>query len=441
MNEAVGSGLVRIAVFGLGYVGLVTAVCHADSGHQVIGVEHDSRKLDRVGRGVSPIGEPGVESLLAKALSAGAFALTRDVRRAVSATEMALICVGTPSSMTHGTDLTAVLSVIREIATALHGAQRDYTVVLRSTVPPGTTKGYVAPELKRVLGRAHSSDVALYFNPEFLRQGSAIADFRDPPFTVLGTHDGNSPPSGAATSALGADSGVSQVVLNYQEAELLKIACNAFHALKIDFANEIGTLAGHVDADPRRVMNAFKMDTKLNISAAYLRPGFAFGGSCLPKDVRSLIHVAGKQGLRLPVAQSILPSNDAHLDRITEHVVGLGSKTIGMVGITFKANTDDLRESAAMRLIERLRGAGKEVFVYEPEIRLDTLVGTNLDYLRSVLPDYVERLVDWSTLLTRVGVLLITRSGLIGSKEIAKFGRSVIDIDGNWAQLGQFDRD
>ena len=419
----------RIAVFGLGYVGLVTALCLTDNGHQVVGVEKNTAKLDLLRSGVSPIKEPGVEELLEKAFSSGTFELTDDPDVAVSWTDMALICVGTPSSASRGTDLTAVLSVTREIALGLRGAASPYAVVARSTVPPGTMRDHVAPVLAEVSGRPLDASTSLYFNPEFLRQGSAIADFHNPPFVVLGTQDGKPPPPAAAIGDLYPSSEVEQVVLNYQEAELLKIACNAFHALKIDFANEIGSVARCIDADPARVMSAFAKDTKLNISTAYLRPGFPFGGSCLPKDVRSLNHVAAQQDLRLPVTQAILASNDAHLDRIVKHLADYGFGTIGMVGITFKSKTDDLRESAAMRLIEELRRAGRDVIVHEPEIQVDALMGVNLEYLRRVLPDYEGRLVDWPTLCERAGVILVTRAGVVGSEEIATTGKPVIELD------------
>lgn len=419
----------RIAVFGLGYVGLVTALCHAANGHHVVGVEKDTAKLDLLRSGMAPIREPGVEDLLGTALSAGALDLTDDPEVAVSATDLALVCVGTPSSILHGTDLTAVLSVTRQIANVLRGAQSRYAVIIRSTVPPGTMRDYVTPALTGASGRTLDSGLSLYFNPEFLRQGSAVADFHGPPFVVLGTHDGKPPPPTSTVCELHPSIGDDQVVLNFQEAELLKIACNAFHALKIDFANEIGTLARCFDADPARVMSAFAKDTKLNISTAYLRPGFPFGGSCLPKDVRSLNHLAGQHHLQLPVTQAILASNDAHLDRIANHLVAYCTGTIGMVGITFKANTDDLRESAAMRLIEKLRHARRHVIVHEPAIQVDSLIGVNLEYLRNVVPDYVTQLVDWPTLRERSSVILVTRSGVVGSEQIARCGKPVFDLD------------
>lgn len=428
MHASFGVCVVRVAVFGLGYVGLVTAVCHSASGHDVVGVDTDGIKLERLRRAVSPFREPDVDTLLQKALSSCVLTLTDDVNEAVSTTDLSLICVGTPTSELGSADLTAVLSVTREIADSLRGRKDSYSVVLRSTVPPGTLREHVAPELSEVAGRRLASDLELYFYPEFLRQGTAVADFRDPPFVVVGTHDGMPPPPASPLHEILPATGPTLIVLNYQEAELLKIACNAFHALKIDFANEIGTVAGRVGADPERVMSAFIADKKLNISAAYLRPGFAFGGSCLPKDVRVLNHVADILRLRLPVTQAILPSNDAHLDRVTSNLA-LHGGTIGLVGITFKSNTDDLRESAAMRLIERLRRAGKDVIVYEPEIQAHSLIGANLKHLQDVLPDYGNRLVDWSTLCKLASVLIVTRSGVVTPNELAMTDKPVIDID------------
>ena len=417
----------RISVFGLGYAGLVTALCHAADGHDVVGVDNDAVKLEKLRQGVSPISEPAIDDLLRSALSRGSLTLTADASAAVTSTDAALICVGTPSPETGSPDLGAVLTVTRAIGAALRETRTPYTVLLRSTVPPGTTRGVVARILEQESMRTAGSDLGLYFNPEFLRQGSAVADFRTPPFVVIGTADGNTPSSGALVSQICPPGNAERVVLNYQEAELLKIACNAYHALKIDFANEIGTVARYVDADPARVMNAFVRDTKLNLSAAYFRPGFAFGGSCLPKDVRSLNYVAAAHGLTLPIASAILPSNDAHLERFASYLGAPDTGTIGLVGLTFKPNTDDLRESAAVRLLKLLCGLRKEVVVYEPEIAIDRMPNNHLKSLLSSLPGYARLLVDWPTLKQRADTVLITRNGIVSAQELASIGRPVID--------------
>ena len=422
----------RISVFGLGYVGLVTAVCHAADGHQVVGVDKDLAKIKDLERGVSPISEPAIDGLLRCGLSEGRLSLTSDIRAAVKSTDLALICVGTPSAQDGGTDLSAVVTVSREIGAALRETQTSYTVVLRSTVPPGATRDLVGRALVKSSGTHLGPRLRLYFNPEFLRQGSAVNDFRNPPFVVCGTAEGLSTlPDSKAAQLLFSATTETQIVLNFQEAELLKLACNAYHALKIDFANEIGTLAQSVGADPFRVMDAFVRDEKLNISAAYLRPGFAFGGSCLPKDVRSLNHIARSHQLELPISAAILPSNDAHLMRLAAKLVALYSGTIGIVGLTFKPNTDDLRESPSIRLLGELRRKHADVVVYEPEVRIDALRGRNLESLRVQLPDYLDRIVhDWGTLCERADTLVITRDGVVRSDELRRFRGAVVDLGG-----------
>ena len=418
----------RIAVFGLGYVGSVTAACLASDGHRVWGVDRDRTRVDRLRRGIAPIREPGLDDALARALSTQRLTVTTGGEEAVAETDLALICVGTPTSLEDGTDLSFVLAASAEIGRALKHAPRPYTVVLRSTVPPGTTRDHVLPALHAAAGRDLGQALHLYFNPEFLRQGSALHDFRAAPFTIIGTPDAASLPEDVEVRDLYRAVDAPLVVLNYQEAELMKLACNAFHALKIDFANEIGTLAQQLGADPSKVMDAFAMDTKLNVSSAYLRPGFAFGGSCLPKDVRSLNHIARQHGIELPVHGAILRSNDAHLERIAADLVLRDTGTIGMAGLVFKPNTDDLRESAAMRLVGMLLDAGKEVVVHEPELRLDLLTGANRKCLADVLPDYGTRLVDWDTFRRRSDMILVTRAGIASQEQLTQVGIPWVDL-------------
>ena len=422
----------KIAVFGLGYVGLVTALCHAADGHRIWGVDSEQAKVNRLRQGIAPIGEPGVDEHLRRALGSDALTVTSDAAEAVAATGVALVCVGTPTAVDHGPDLSFVLTATRAIGQALRATVKAYTVVLRSTVPPGATRDHVLPALQAAAGRPIGDDLRLCFNPEFLRQGSAIRDFREPPFTVIGTHDGQPLPPDSGIDRICRASEGPLLFLNYQEAELLKLACNAYHALKISFANEIGSLAQRVDADPRRVMDAFATDTKLNISSAYLRPGFAFGGSCLPKDVRSLNHLAGQRGLDLPVHAAILPSNDAHLGRAASALASTDTGTIGIVGLAFKPNTDDLRESPALRLVEQLVRNGKDVLVHEPEIRLPLAPGANLSYLSAALPDYTERLVDWPTLRRCSYTILVTRIGAVPPADLASLEQPVVNL----AELG-----
>ena len=423
----------EVAVFGLGYVGSVTAVCLASDGHEVWGVEKDGIKVDRFRRGVAPIREPGLDEKLAEVLKSERLTVTVDADEAVRATDVALVCVGTPTGPDGGTDLSFVLKVIEEIGRALKRRSRPYTILLRSTVPPGATRDVVLPALEEASGRGLGPSLALCFNPEFLRQGSALEDFYGASFTVVGTGPDRDRAELGLVEEVYHKTDAPILTMNYQEAELLKLACNGFHALKIDFANEIATLAERFDADPSRLMSAFIQDTKLNISSAYLRPGFAFGGSCLPKDVRSLVHTAENLGIDLPLYRAILPSNERHLDRLAAGLIATEYQTIGMIGLVFKPNTDDLRESPALRLAQKLLSAGKQVVVYEPEIDFDLLVGTNLNYLKEMLPDWADHLVDWVTLREGSDVLLITRSGVVPASELVdQAGVPVINL----AQLG-----
>ena len=417
----------RIAVFGLGYVGLVTALCHAADGHDVVGVDKDSSKIEKLRRGRAPFSEPTADELLNCAISSGRLSLTDVASVAVKSTDVALICVGTPSASNGSTDLRAVVEASRAIGAALSKLKKRYTVVLRSTVPPGTTRNIVAPTLVRESMRTLGTGLCLYFNPEFLRQGSAVSDFRAPPFVVLGTADGNAPTENADVRSLFGTNDTEQVILNYQEAELLKIACNAFHALKVDFANEIGTVAQHVDANPKRVMSAFVKDRNLNVSPAYLRPGFAFGGSCLPKDVRSLNHIAVSHGLELPVASAILPSNDAHLQRVVSRLTTQDTGTIGVIGLTFKSNTDDLRESPAVALLRKLQELGREVVIYEPELGSRRITESQQKELSEALPGYPITLLDRPEFIHRADTVVITKPGIIAVQELGEEGITVID--------------
>lgn len=413
-----GEGLIRISVFGLGYMGSVVAACLAEDGHQVTGVDVDPVKVHCLRKGIAPIREPGLNRVLAQALAAGTLTATSDAAKAVAASDLALICVGTPTALNHDVDLSFVLAATREIGRAIKDTPSSYTVILRSSVPPGTTRDKVLPTLQNASGKVVGEEIYLYYNPEFLRQGSALNDFRQPPFTVVGTLNTASFLHATLVERLYRSVRAPLVMVNYQEAELLKLACNSYHAIKIDFANEIGTLAQLLDADPARVMDVFVMDTKLNVAPAYLRPGFAFGGSCLPKDVRALNYIATRHGVKLPLHGAILRSNEAHLERIAAGIVGRDDGTIGVVGLAFKSNTDDLRESPALRLVEKLIRAGKDVVVHEPELLTDRLTDTNLEYLTDVLPDFTKRLVDWKTLQDRAHLLLVTRAGIVPHDEL-----------------------
>jgi GDP-mannose 6-dehydrogenase len=405
----------RIAVFGLGYVGSVTSVCLALNGHEVWGVDEHAVKVDWISKGIPPINEPDFADRLRTVVETGRLSATTNAILAVRKTELALICVGTPTKETGATSLEAVENVIRTISAALLAEPHPYLIAVRSTVPPGTMRNVVLPILQAGAGGKLGPDLRVCFNPEFLREGTAIQDFFAPPFTVIGV-EGDEADNDAVVARIEeayALPSVPTVRLDFKEAELVKVISNAFHALKIGFANELGSLAAKTGADPVRLMDAFCLDAKLNISSKYLRPGFAFGGSCLPKDVRGLIHVAHSYGLSLPLIEAILPSNRQHLNRALAAVQARGGRVVGLVGVVFKADTDDVRESPAIFLARALLDAGKEVLIYEPEIQVSRLLGANLAFLEEHLPEFRECFVDWTMLENRAELLVISREGVV----------------------------
>lgn len=376
----------RVAVFGLGYVGTVTAAVLASSGHHVWGVDADPTKVALVSAGRSPVLEPGLEDLVRRGTAGGRLHATGDPAQSLAGAELSLVCVGTPSSPTGGTDLGAVRRAVAGIAhvlasTAGQGAAH-HAVVVRSTVPPGTVDQVVGPLLaERLAGTDALAGVGMC--PEFLREGTAIADFHDSPLTVVGTHDRRV----AATMAelLSFLPGPVRVV-GTREAEALKYACNAFHAAKVSFANELGRLFRTLGVDSRQVMALFCEDTKLNISPSYLSPGFAFGGSCLPKDLRSLLHQARMRSVDLPLLSGVLSTNHLSVDDVVSRVVATDARSVALLGLSFKADSDDLRESPYVDLAETLLGKGFDVRIYDPLVDADRLVGANRRHLVSKLP-------------------------------------------------------
>ena len=410
----------KIAVFGLGYVGSVTSVCLTLNGHEVWGVDEHALKVDWISRGIPPLNEPRFAEELKIALASGRFQVTTDAVKAIRETEAALICVGTPSTPSGATDLTALRSVLAGFNAALIAHPHPYLIAVRSTIPPGTMQEVVMPALRDGAMRVLGDSLRMCFNPEFLREGTAIDDFFAPPFTVVGAEGSPEAVKAvlAAAERMYALPGVPVMHLNFKEAELVKVISNAYHAVKINFANEVGIVAAKVGADPLRLMDAFCQDTKLNISAKYLRPGFAFGGSCLPKDVRGLIHVAHASGLNLPLMQSILPSNDAHLKRALDLLLAGSGRVIGLVGAVFKSDTDDLRESPSISLARALLDAGRRVLIYEPEIQLDRLVGANLHHLETRLPEYRQCFCSWPTLQAEAQLIAISRPGVVSPTDL-----------------------
>jgi GDP-mannose 6-dehydrogenase len=375
--------LMNVSVFGLGYVGCVSAACLAQDGHTVVGVDVDSRKVSSVASGRAPFFEPGLETLLGDARDNGSLRATTNEVEAIASTDMALICVGTPSERTGEIKLDALRGVLTSIGTALRERKTPFIVVLRSTVLPHLVEGELIPLLEHASGKRLGDQLQFCYNPEFLREGTAIRDFYEAPMVVVG-HNGSHTAEKVGEIYSKVNSPI--VYTDIGTACLVKYACNVFHALKVSFANEIGQLSDSLKVDGRRVMEIVCMDTKLNISPMYMKPGFAFGGSCLPKDVRAVVAEARHRGLPLPVVQGILPSNKAHLEACIQAVLQTGDKNVGLFGLAFKEGTDDLRESPAVELAETLIGKGLNISIYEPTISHSTIHGANLAFVEKNIP-------------------------------------------------------
>jgi len=378
-----------ISIFGLGYVGSVTAACLAHKGNRVTGVDLNPAKVEALQQGRSPIVEARVAELIVECHNSGLLHGTSDVASAVLGTDISFLCVGTPSLRNGRLDLGHIEPVCREIGEALRKKDSFHLVVLRSTVLPGTAESVVIPSLLKASGKQMGKDFGVCVNPEFMREGTAVADFLEPTITVIGAADAAH--SSLLRNVYGWVPG--QVFeTSFRSAEMLKYVCNAWHAVKVSFANELGTLAKELEVDAEVVMQMFTADTKLNISPQYLKPGFAFGGSCLPKDVRALNYRAKELDLHLPLFQSIVPSNDEHLERAVEMVLETGKKKIGMLGLSFKAATDDLRESPQVQLVKRLLGEGRQVQIWDNTVSLGRLIGSNRQYIEEVIPHIVSLL-------------------------------------------------
>lgn len=386
----------NITVFGLGYVGTVTATCLAARGHRVIGVDTDPGKVAAVNAGRSPVVEPGLDDLLVGAVRSGALHATESVDEGLTGSDISIVCVGTPSAPNGSTDLSQVHRVVGEIGQALGRAAAPHTVVIRSTVPPGTVQESVAPLLEQTSGRRPGSGLAVAMCPEFLREGSSVTDFFDPPFLVVGADDAAAEHVRTLFGFLDCE----VHVVDIHAAESIKYACNAFHALKVSFANELSRLFRTLDVDSRQVMEVFVRDHQLNISPAYLRPGFAFGGSCLPKDLRSLLYLGRMNSIDLPLLQASLSSNEALVRDVADRIlraVDSGrdpNRRVALLGLSFKHNTDDLRESPNVALAEILIGKGLDVRVHDPIINMARLTGANLRYVTERLPHLRRVLYD-----------------------------------------------
>jgi GDP-mannose 6-dehydrogenase len=382
---------VRLSVFGLGYVGTVSAACFAGNGFPVVGVDPQRFKAPLTTRPPPPTIAPGRPDLTRGAVAAARLRATTDPVEAIAESDLSFVCVGTPSHPDGGPDLSNVAHVCEQIGAALRRKAGRHTVVVRSTVLPGTMRRVVQPTLERASGKAAGTGFGLSHNPEFLREGSAVADFYNPPKTVVGAGDRQ---TAAAVGELYSGIDAPLIDTSIEVAELVKYVDNAWHALKVAFGNEVGNLSKALGIDSHAVMDIMCMDTKLNLSRAYLRPGFAFGGSCLPKDLRGLLHQARTLHIDLPVLGSILPSNRLQLERAVRLVLDKGCRKVGVLGFSFKAGTDDLRESPLVDLIERLIGKGLDLRLFDRNVNLAKLVGANRDYILNRIPHIAALMVD-----------------------------------------------
>ena len=373
----------KLSVFGIGYVGRVSAACFAKAGHEVIGVDLNPTKVEIINSGKSPIVETGIEELISETVSAGRRRATTAPAEAIMNSDVSLVCVGTPSNANGSLDLDHVKGVCEEIGAALRRKLERHTVVIRSTMLPGTVGSLVLTTLEEHSGKQAGRDFGICINPEFLREGSSLKDFYSPPFTLIGADEETTV---ELVRKLYKDIDAPLFVTSLKTAEMVKYASNCFHALKVSFANEIGNICKAVGIDSHEVMKVFSQDTKLNLSPYYLTPGFAFGGSCLPKDLRAINYKAKQLDVEVPVLSSILPSNRLQVERAVNMVLQTGKKRVGVLGFSFKAGTDDLRESPMVTLIETLIGKGLQLALYDRDVSLAKLFGANKQYIEREIP-------------------------------------------------------
>ena len=419
----------NISIFGLGYVGAVSLACLARDGHAVTGVDIDEAKLALIREGKTPVVEEGMVDLMARAVSAGRLRVTDDVSLAVSESDLSLVCVGTPSAPNGSQDQGAILRLAREMGAAIGRKHEPHVVVFRSTLVPGTVEDVLRPLIEEASGKRDGQGFFLCFQPEFLREGSSIRDYDKPPFTVVGAnHDrpvdllrelfGHLPCRFIRTSV--------------RSAEMMKYCCNNFHALKITFANETARLCDALGVDAFEVMELVCQDTQLNISAAYLKPGFAFGGSCLPKDLRATTYLAKMHDVELPMLAGIMQSNREHLKAALDKIAAMHKRRIGFVGLSFKTGTDDLRESPLVSLAEQLIGKGMELAIYDPEVRLSQLLGANRRYIEQHLPHIGALLhADLGDVIRRSEVLVVGMGNDAIADELVRHvqpGQVIVDL-------------
>lgn len=409
----------KISIFGLGYVGAVSLACLVRDGHQVIGVDIDQTKLDLITAGKTPVVEEGMVELMQLVASSGRVHVTMSAEEAVLSSEISLVCVGTPSASNGSQDQGAILRLAEQMGRALARKKESHVIVLRSTLIPGTVEDVLRPIIEHESGKKDGVDFHLCFQPEFLREGSSIRDYDSPPFTVVGA---NHPDAYMRLEQLFGHLPCKFLRTSVRAAEMMKYCCNNFHALKITFANETARLCSALGVDPFEVMDLVCQDTQLNISRAYLRPGFAFGGSCLPKDLRATQYLAKTRDVEVPMLGAILASNQDHLDLAFDKVMATGKRRIGFVGLSFKTGTDDLRESPLVTLAERLIGKGCELRIYDPEVHLAQLLGANKSFIEKHLPHIGKMLCpDLDTVVTGSEVLVLGSSDAKVNEQVAAY--------------------
>jgi GDP-mannose 6-dehydrogenase len=419
---------VKISVFGLGYVGCVSAACLAGRGHEVVGVDVNPTKVTLIRDGKAPVVEERIGELTAEVVASGALTATTDVADAIARTEISLICVGTPSSSNGSLSTVYLEKVAEEIGAGIARKPGErHTVVFRSTMLPGTCEDLLIPILEKASGLTAGRDFGVAVNPEFLREGTSVRDFHEPPKTVVGQID-----EASGTPVLALYEGLPGPVFRVpiRVAEMTKYADNCYHAVKIGFANEIGAISAALGLDSHAVMEIFLADTKLNVSRAYLKPGFAFGGSCLPKDLRGLVYAAHRADVAVPLLSHVLPSNEEHLKRAFELVAATGKRKVAIFGLSFKPGTDDLRESPLVELCERLVGKGYEVKIYDANVALSRLMGANREYIERTIPHLAELLTGSVDEVLAHGEVLIvgtTEDAVVAALDSAG-DRPVIDL-------------
>lgn len=417
-----------ISIFGLGYVGAVSLACLARDGHEVHGVDVDRTKLELVRDGRSPIIEEGMQELMRAVVNGGGVTVTDSLRDAILATDVSFVCVGTPPRSNGNQDLSALLRLVEEIGKVLPEKSTRHLIVIRSTVKPGTIDEVIKPLVEASSGLKAGIDFSICFQPEFLREGTSISDYDNPPFTIVGADDDY------ALEELHSIFGhlpCEMIRTSVRTAEMLKYACNAFHAVKVTFANEMGRVCQSTNVDPHEVMKLVCMDRQLNISPAYLRPGFAFGGSCLPKDLKALLYLAKTNDVELPMLANVMLSNRTHIDHAISQVMESGKRSIGIIGLSFKAGTDDLRESPLVAMVEHFIGKGLDVCIYDPAVNIARLVGANRRFIEESIPHIASLMTtDIDALVTRSDMLVVAMKSpeVLAALAQARGDQSVLDL-------------